>query len=441
MNLFQQQIKKTAKLAPLADRMRPKSLEKFVGQEKILGKGKPLRIAIEQDQLQSIIFWGPPGSGKTTLAMIMANATSSFFVRFSAVTSGIPDLKEIIKEVKQRWTFQGQRTILFVDEIHRFNKTQQNAFLPHVEDGTIILIGATTENPSFEVISPLLSRSTVYVLEVLSEEDLAKIIRRAITDKENGYGNLSIEIEKEIINLIAQLSYGDARIALNILEFAVNTGANLVIDKGKGKIQIDRGLIQEIIQKNVIRYDKDGEEHYNIISALHKSMRDSDADAALYWVTRMIEAGEDPLYIARRLIRFASEDIGNADPQALQVAVAAMQAVHFLGLPEGDLALIQAAVYLANAPKSNALYKGKQLATQDIKSYGPLPVPFIIRNAPTKLMKEMGYGAGYQYAHDFKDAVVEQQHLPDLLQDRIYYFPSERGAEKELRGNRRKRKK
>ncbi len=431
MDLFQQQAKKINKLAPLADRMRPKNLDDFVGQEKIIGPGKPLRIAIEKDQLQSMIFWGPPGSGKTTLAMIIAQITKSFFVQFSAVTSGIPDLKEIIKEIKQRWAFHQQRTILFVDEIHRFNKTQQNAFLPFVEDGTIILIGATTENPSFEVISPLLSRANVYVLDALTEQELTKIIQRALTDKESGYGNLPLEISEEVINLITRLSYGDARVALNILEFAVNTSMSQL--KDKDRIIINKHLVQQIVQKNILRYDKSGEEHYNLISALHKSMRDSDPDAALYWVTRMIEAGEDPLYIARRLIRFASEDIGNADPEALAVAVSAMQAVHFLGMPEGDLALIQAAVYLANAPKSNALYKGRQLASQDIKRYGSLPVPLIIRNAPTRMMKDMGYGAGYQYAHNFKDALVEQQHLPNQLEDRRYYFPSGRGREKEIR--------
>ena len=433
MDLFQQQVNKIAGLAPLADRMRPKSLEEFSGQEKIIGKGKPLRIAIENDQLHSIIFWGPPGSGKTTLAMIIAHLTSSFFVQFSAVTSGIPDLKEMIKEIKQRWTFNQQKTILFVDEIHRFNKTQQNAFLPYVEDGTIILIGATTENPSFEVISPLLSRSNVYVLDSLSGQDLSKIIERALSDLDNGYGKLPINISKEVINLIIQLSYGDARVALNILEFAVNTGIASIKNSNKISIDIDKELILEIVQKNILRYDKDGEEHYNLISALHKSMRDSDPDASLYWVTRMIEAGEDSLYIARRLIRFASEDVGNADPRALSVAVSAMQAVHFLGIPEGDLALVQAALYLANAPKSNSLYKGRKLAGQDIKRYGALPVPLVIRNAPTRMMKDMGYGAGYQYAHDFQNALVEQQHLPEQLKDRKYYFPSERGLEKKIK--------
>ncbi len=428
MDLFHKQVNKDNVVTPLADRMRPKSLDDFTGQEKIIGQGKPLRIAMEKDQLQSLIFWGPPGSGKTTLAMIIAQITRGYFVKFSAVISGIPDLKEVIKEIKQRLNFHKQRSILFVDEIHRFNKTQQNAFLPYVEDGTIILVGATTENPSFEIISPLLSRSNIYVLDPLTENDLFKIVERAINDKENGYGKLSVEINKEVINLIAQISYGDARVALNILEAAVNTKIDLLTEKGK--IIIDKKLIEEIVQKNLLRYDKDGEEHYNLISALHKSMRDSDPDAAIYWVVRMIEAGEDPLYIARRLIRFASEDIGNADPRALSIAVSAMQAVHFIGMPEGDLALVQAAVYLATAPKSNAIYKGRKLVGQDIKRYGSLPVPLVIRNAPTRMMKDMGYGTGYQYAHDFQDALVEQQHLPERLKKNKYYFPSGRGMEK-----------
>lgn len=429
MDLFHQQVKKTVKLAPLADRIRPKRLDEFVGQEKVISKGKPLRKAIEKDQLQSIILWGPPGSGKTTLAMIIARMTKGFFVQFSAVTSGIPELKKMIKEIHQRWTYHQQKTILFVDEIHRFNKTQQNAFLPYVEDGTIILVGATTENPSFEVISPLLSRSSVYVLESLTNENLHHIIQRALRDKENGLGNLPIEINDTVIDLIIQLSYGDARVALNILEFAAK-----VCSPGlKGMIKIDQKIVQEIVQKSNLRYDKSGEEHYNIISALHKSMRDSNPDAALYWVTRMIEAGENPLYIARRLIRFASEDVGNADPSALSVAVSAMQAIHFLGMPEGDLALIQATTYLANAPKSNALYKGRQIVGQDIKKHGHLPVPLVIRNAPTKMMKEMNYGKDYRYAHDFPDALVQQQHLPDKLKDRKYYFPTEQGFEKEIK--------
>ncbi len=429
MNLFNYKEKKLKNSAPLADRVRPKSLDDFIGQEHIIGEGKPLRLAIEKDQLQSIILWGPPGSGKTSLAMIIAQMTKSNFVQFSAVTSGIPDLKKMITDIHQRWAFNQQKTILFVDEIHRFNKAQQNAFLPYVEDGTIILIGATTENPSFEVISPLLSRSHVYVLDALSDDNLNQIIRHALQDNDNGLGNLSLKVDDEAIKFLIQLAYGDARVALNILEFAAIAQS----PDPNGIIEIDKKLIREIVQKTSLRYDKDGEEHYNIISALHKSMRDSDPDAALYWTTRMIEAGENPLYIARRLVRFASEDVGNADPSALNIAISAMQAVHFLGMPEGDLALIQTAVYLANAPKSNALYKGRKLAAQDIKRYGHLPVPLVIRNAPTKMMKDMNYGKNYQYAHDFQDALVQQQHLPDQLKNRKYYFPSDRGFEKQVK--------
>ncbi|MDD4362741.1 MAG: replication-associated recombination protein A [Atribacterota bacterium] len=429
MNLFNYKEKKLKNSAPLADRVRPKSLDDFIGQEHIIGEGKPLRLAIEKDQLQSIILWGPPGSGKTSLAMIIAQMTKSNFVQFSAVTSGIPDLKKMITDIHQRWAFNQQKTILFVDEIHRFNKAQQNAFLPYVEDGTIILIGATTENPSFEVISPLLSRSHVYVLDALSDDNLNQIIRHALQDNDNGLGNLSLKVDDEAIKFLIQLAYGDARVALNILEFAAIAQS----PDPNGIIEIDKKLIREIVQKTSLRYDKDGEEHYNIISALHKSMRDSDPDAALYWTTRMIEAGENPLYIARRLVRFASEDVGNADPSALNIAISAMQAVHFLGMPEGDLALIQTAVYLANAPKSNALYKGRKLAGQDIKRYGHLPVPLVIRNAPTKMMKDMNYGKNYQYAHDFQDALVQQQHLPDQLKNRKYYFPSDRGFEKQVK--------
>jgi len=415
--------------APLADRIRPERLEDFLGQEKIIGPGKPLRRAIEKDELQSIILWGPPGSGKTTLARIIAKMTKTHFVPFSAAISGIPTLRKIIKEAQDRRKYRHQRTILFVDEIHRFNKAQQDAFLPYVEDGTIILIGATTENPSFEVISPLLSRSTVYILEPLSKEDLKKILEKALVDKERGLGKYKVKLEPEVLDFIIELAYGDARIALNILEFAVITTK----PDNQNIRNINLKTIEEVVQKRCLRYDKTGEEHYNIISALHKSMRDSDPDAAIYWVARMLEAGENPLYVARRLVRFASEDIGNADPQALQVAVAAMQAVHFLGMPEANLALAQAATYLAYAPKSNALYKGYQLAQEDIKKWGPLPVPLVIRNAPTSLMKDLGYGKGYKYAHNFEGGYIVQEHLPKELKGRRYYFPTNRGFEKEIR--------
>lgn len=430
MNLFENYEKnKMDNNAPLADRIRPEKLEDFLGQEKIIGPGKPLRRAIEKDELQSIILWGPPGSGKTTLARIIAKMTKTHFVPFSAAISGIPTLKKIIKEAQDRRRYRHQRTILFVDEIHRFNKAQQDAFLPYVEDGTIILIGATTENPSFEVISPLLSRSTVYILEPLSKEDLKKILERALLDKERGLGKYKVKLEPKVLDFIIELAYGDARIALNVLEFAVIT--TKPDDQNIRNISLK--TIEEVVQKRCLRYDKTGEEHYNIISALHKSMRDSDPDAAIYWVARMLEAGENPLYVARRLVRFASEDIGNADPQALQVAVAAMQAVHFLGMPEANLALAQAATYLAYAPKSNALYKGYQLAQEDIKKWGPLPVPLVIRNAPTSLMKDLGYGKGYKYAHNFEGGYIVQEHLPKELKGRRYYFPTDRGFEKEIK--------
>ena len=429
MELFDNFEKNKLSSAPLADRIRPERLEDFLGQEKIVGPGKPLRQAIEKDELQSIILWGPPGSGKTTLARIIAKITKTHFVPFSAAISGVPALRKIIKEAQDRRRYYNQKTILFVDEIHRFNKAQQDAFLSYVEDGTIVLIGATIENPSFEVISPLLSRSTVYILEPLSPEDLKNILGKALLDKEKGLGKYKVKLEPKVLDFIIELAYGDARIALNILEFAVITTKPDTQDVRNITLKI----IEEVVQKRCLRYDKTGEEHYNIISALHKSMRDSDPDAAIYWVARMLEAGENPLYVARRLVRFASEDIGNADPQALQVAVAAMQAVHFLGMPEGNLALAQTATYLACAPKSNALYKGYQLTQEDIKRWGPLPVPLVIRNAPTTLMKNLDYGKGYKYAHNFKDGYIIQEHLPKELKGKKYYFPTDRGFEKEIK--------
>ena len=427
-NLFAEKVKpETEESVPLAERMRPERFEDFVGQEEIVGEGSPLRKAIEEDRLVSIILWGPPGSGKTTLARIIAKKTKSHFVSFSAVVSGIPALKKVIEEAIRRKKYYNQRTILFVDEIHRFNKAQQDAFLPYVEDGTIILIGATTENPSFEVNSPLLSRSTVYCLRSLSFEELKKIIKRALQDREKGLGKYKIKITPEAIDYIVNMANGDARVALNILELSFFTSR-----KGDSAY-ITPEIVTRVIQKKVLRYDKSGEEHYNLISALHKSMRDSDPDASVYWLVRMLEAGEDPLYIARRMVRFASEDIGNADPQALQVAVACMQAVQFVGMPEANLALCQAAVYLACAPKSNSLYRAYSKAKEDIKRTGNLPVPLTIRNAPTPFMRELGYGKGYKYAHDFPEGYVKQTHLPPELEGSIYYEPVERGYEKKIK--------
>lgn len=417
------------KKAPLADRMRPRNLEEFVGQEHLLAQGKVLRKIIESDEIPSMILWGPPGSGKTTLAKIIAATTGSYFISFSAVLSGVKEIREVVKEAQEQLKYHGRRTILFVDEIHRFNKAQQDAFLPHVEKGTITLIGATTENPSFEVISPLLSRSRVFVLNPLAEEQLIFIMKRAIEDSERGLGMIKIHTNDEILRMIASFSDGDVRIALNTLEIAVSTTP---YDNTGCKI-ISQETALEAMQKKTLLYDKKGEEHYNLISALHKSLRGSDPDAAIYWLGRMLDAGEDPLYIARRMIRFASEDIGNADPQALQVAIAAMNSYHFLGTPEGELALAQCAVYLATAPKSNAIYIAYNEVQKDIKELPAQSPPLHIRNAPTKLMKELGYAREYKYAHDYKDAYVEQEYLPENLRGRIYYNPTDRGFELEIK--------
>jgi putative ATPase len=400
--------------APLAERMRPRTLDEFVGQEKLLGPGRPLRLAIEQDRLQSIILWGPPGTGKTTLARLIARMTRARFVSFSAVLSGIKEIRAVMADAEQERRRRGHKTILFVDEIHRFNKAQQDAFLPRVEAGDIVLIGATTENPSFEVISALLSRSKVYVLEGLSPDAVRSIVMRALTDRERGLGAENLQLDDEATAAIVRYANGDARVALNLLEMASGAAA--------GTGQITPTLIAELAQNRSLLYDKTGEEHYNLISALHKSMRNSDPDASVYWLARMVEAGEDPLYIARRLVRFASEDIGNADPQALLVAVAAKDAVHFIGMPEGNTALAQAAIYLATAPKSNAVLRAyveaAEAATTDVAE----PVPLHLRNAPTGLMKGLGYGKGYKYAHDEpEDIAADMECLPPAHRGRKFY--------------------
>jgi putative ATPase len=415
--------------APLAERMRPQNISEYIGQRHLLAEGCLLRRAIEEDKLFSMIFWGPPGSGKTTLARILANETKSKFVSFSAVLSGVKEIRAVIDEARELLERKKTKVILFVDEIHRFNKAQQDAFLPHVESGLITLIGATTENPSFEVIAPLLSRTRVLVLKPFSEDDLLAILESALKDKQKGFGQISIKIDHDVLRYIVSLSDGDARSALNNLEAVISMVQNLPVDKRV----ISLKFAQEALLKKALLYDKDGEEHYNLISALHKSLRGSDPDAALYWLGRMIAAGEDPLYIARRMVRFASEDIGNADPQALIIAIAAQQAFHFIGLPEGELALAQAAVYLATAPKSNSLYVGYGKVKEIINTKGYLPVPLHIRNAPTKLMKELDYGKDYKYAHDYADAYVPQEYLPEKIQGQIFYQPKEAGFEKTIK--------
>jgi putative ATPase len=416
--------------APLADRMRPRTFEEILGQAHVLAPGKPLRVAIERDLLQSIVLWGPPGTGKTTLARLVAQVTRSHFIAFSAVLSGIKEIKAVMAEAEQARRQRGRRTIVFVDEIHRFNKAQQDAFLPRVEGGDIVLIGATTENPSFEVNSALLSRSQVYVLEPLAPEDTVEVLRRALADAERGVAGSGVDVDDDAVETMARLANGDARTALNLLEAAVATSP---VDETSQRGHVDVAFVQQVAQRRTLRYDKTGEEHYNLISALHKSMRNSDPDAAMYWLARMVEAGEDPLYIARRLVRFASEDIGIADPQALTIAVAAKEAVHFIGMPEGNNALAQAIVYLSTAPKSNALYVGYQRASSDALQDVAEPVPLHLRNAPTRLMKQLDYGKGYQYAHDERDAITGMDCLPERLQGRRYYQPTDRGFEKEIK--------
>lgn len=426
MEFMQGSLFENMNKAPLADRVRPRTLDEYIGQEHILGKGKVLRQLIEADNITSMILWGPPGVGKTTLAMIIANKTNADFITFSAVTSGIKEIKEIMSKAEQG-RMLGTRTVIFVDEIHRFNKAQQDAFLPHVEKGNIILIGATTENPSFEVNSALLSRSRVFVLNSLQKEDIIKLLKNVLKD-ERGYGNRNIDISEELLSLIALYSNGDARTALNVLEMAV-MGGEL---KGRSTI-ISKEIVEGCIQKKALLYDKNGEEHYNLISALHKSMRNSDPDAAVYWLARMLEAGEEPLYVARRLIRFASEDIGLSDPKALELTIAVYNAVHYLGMPECNVNLTQAVVYLSVAPKSNALYKAYERAKTDAQSTIAEGVPLHLRNAPTKLMADLGYGKGYRYAHDLEDKVVNMQCLPENLKDRQYYKPTDQGIEKNIK--------
>ncbi|MGW8287051.1 MAG: replication-associated recombination protein A, partial [Desulfobulbales bacterium] len=414
---------------PLAERMRPERIEDFIGQDDLLGEGRILDRLIQQKKIPSLLLWGPPGSGKTTLAKILAQNMSADFIFFSAVLSGVKEIREIVARAEERKNKENIQTILFVDEIHRFNKAQQDAFLPHVESGLLILIGATTENPSFQVIAPLLSRCRVLVLKPLPPENLKTILERALRDRKNGLGDLKLRVEKNAMDHICSLADGDARNALNILEIAADLAEPVSNKTADVSAIITVHTAEEASQRRSLRYDTAGEEHYNQISALHKSLRDSDPDGALYWLIRMLAAGEDPLYIARRLIRFASEDIGIADPQALLIAVSCRDAYHMLGSPEGELALIEAAVYLATAPKSNALYKAFNEARRDIEQTGSLPVPLHIRNAPTRLMQQLDYGKGYQYAHDDAEGLVDQEHLPDELSGKRYYYPTNRGHE------------
>ena len=435
MDLFEYQARETAKRhQPLAERMRPEHLDEFVGQKHVVGDDGLIRRAVERDRIFSMILWGPPGCGKTTLARIVAKETQSHFTHFSAVLAGVKEIRAVIDIARDQLKLHRKRTILFVDEIHRFNKAQQDAFLHHVESGLITLIGATTENPSFEVIAPLLSRCRVITLEMLSDAEIGEILDRAINDEKRGLKKSGIRLAPEALAYLVRTADGDARAALNNLEIIASMSPPEKEPQGGDAAEsISFEQASSALQKKALLYDKSGEEHFNLISALHKSLRGSDPDAALYWLARMLEAGEDPLYIVRRMVRFASEDIGNADPQALTVALNAMQSFKFIGSPEGHLALAQAAVYLAAAPKSNRIYRAYSSAVEEIRRTGALPVPLHIRNAPTRLMKDLGYGRNYKYAHDFQDAYVSQNYLPESLKGKRFYEPSERGYEKRIR--------